>query len=182
MSKAGYDGISTAGVARKGLPEILDALASIERSDVRLVICGSGSAPSELRELLTRFEFCELHENLADNELAVQFANADVFVLATRLQRRPVRAGEGFGLVLAEAQLAGTPVVAPAFGGCTDAYRQGVTGVAPVDQSSAALESVLRWMLDDSERLKRMSEQAREWATAEFEPGNYAGQARAILL
>ena len=46
-----------------------------------------------------------------------------------RCGRRAV--GEGFGLVLLEAQAAGTPVIAPAYGGSREAYVEGVTGVAP---------------------------------------------------
>ena len=80
-----------------------------------------------------------LRPGLTDHDLAAQFAASDLFVLASRTRsgRRPC--GEGFGLVLLEAQVAGTAVVGPAHGGSPDAYLDGVTGATPRDESAAAL-------------------------------------------
>jgi phosphatidyl-myo-inositol dimannoside synthase len=166
----------------KGLPEIVEAIRRTRRSDLRLVVCGSGPVPAELRRLVDATPFSTLRHNLSDKELAAQFAAADLFVLATRLQRRPVRSGEGFGLVLAEAQVAGTPVVAPAHGGSSDAFRPGITGVAPVDQSSAALADAIGRLVGDPDRLAQMGRSAALWAREEFDPVRYAAHAREMLL
>jgi hypothetical protein len=37
--------------------------------------------------------------------------------------------------VLIEAQVAGTPVIVPAYGGSSSAYVEGMTGAAPTDES-----------------------------------------------
>ena len=74
---------------------------------------------------------------------AAELAAADLFILATRTRRGRRACGEGFGLVLLEAQAAGTPVVGPAYGGSRDAYMESVTGVAPVGESAEALAVVL---------------------------------------
>jgi glycosyltransferase involved in cell wall biosynthesis len=166
----------------KGLPQLLDAVAGLGRGDVRVTVCGSGQPAPELRKLLDRHPGCDVRPGLSDRELAGQLAAADLFVLATRTRcgRRP--SGEGFGLVLLEAQVAGTPVVAPAFGGSHDAFIDGVTGVAPRDETTESLTKVLGDLLQDPARLGPMSKQAAGWARKRFAPDRYAALATARLL
>jgi phosphatidylinositol alpha-1,6-mannosyltransferase len=158
----------------KGLPELLSAISMLNRSDVRLRICGSGEPPSALLRALEGLEWCSLSSGLADFELAEQFATADLFVLATRTKLGRHASGEGFGLVLLEAQVAGTPVVAPAHGGSYDAFINEVTGLAPVDETARALAEVLRSLLKDPDRLASMGKRASEWAREAFAPERYA--------
>jgi glycosyltransferase involved in cell wall biosynthesis len=166
----------------KGLPQLLDAVAALGRPDVRVTVCGSGVAPAELRRLVAGHERCELRCDLSDRDLARQFAAADLFVLATRTRPGRHPSGEGFGLVLLEAQVAGTPVIAPAYGGCHDAFLDRVTGMAPADESVHALAGVLDEMLSDSGRLAQMADAARRWARACYAPERYAARAVANLL
>ena len=127
----------------KGLPQLTAAISALGRSGIRLTVCGSGAPPADLLAHVRRYPWCALRPGLTDAELAAQFARADLFVLATRTRpgRRPC--GEGFGLVLLEAQVAGTAVVGPAHGGSPDAYLDGVTGATPGDEGVAALGQVL---------------------------------------
>jgi phosphatidyl-myo-inositol dimannoside synthase len=148
----------------KGLPELLAALASLGRPDLCLTICGNGNPPPDLVDLIRAHPYCVLRAGLSDRELAAEFAAADLFVLATRTKPGRRASGEGFGLVLLEAQVAGTPVVGPAYGGAHDAYLDGVTGVAPVDESAAALARTLAELLSDPRRLGHMGRRAAEWA------------------
>jgi phosphatidylinositol alpha-1,6-mannosyltransferase len=166
----------------KGLPELLAALRRLGRPGLTLTICGSGTAPAELGALVARLPWCQLRCGLADAALARELAAADLFVLATRTRsgRRPT--GEGFGLVLLEAQLAGVPVVGPASGGSRDAYLDGVTGAAPVDESAAALARTLSGLLADPARLALMGRAAGRWAQERYDPDLYAAQAVAALL
>ena len=130
----------------KGLPQIIDAVAATGRDDIHLTICGSGNPPPDLLRLLEDHSWCTLQPEPTDAELAQQLAAADVFILATRTSGRNA-SGEGFGLVLLEAQIAGTAVIAPAHGGSSDAYVEGVTGVAPADETAEALARVLAELL-----------------------------------
>lgn len=166
----------------KGLPELLASVAALDRSDVRVVVCGSGRPSPELQCLVAQHPWCSLKPGITDRELARQLAEADLFVLATRTTggRRP--SGEGFGLVLLEAQVAGTAVVGPAYGGSRDAYIDGVTGRTPADESSAALTKVVADLLCDKAALTQMGKQAAEWARESFSPDRYAVQAVASLL
>jgi phosphatidyl-myo-inositol dimannoside synthase len=158
---------------QKGLPQLLDAVAALGRNDVHLTICGSGDAPTDLLCLLDGHSWCTLRAGLTDNELAQQFAAADLFVLATRTSRGRHASGEGFGLVLIEAQLAGTAVIAPAHGGSWDAYVEGVTGVAPADETAEALARVLEELLANPARLALLGKRAAEWARESFAPERY---------
>ena len=166
----------------KGLPELLDAIRRLGRPDIRLTVCGSGTPPAELRACVSRYPWCQLRAGLADNELAAQYARADLFVLATRTRagRRP--SGEGFGLVLLEAQVAGTAVVGPAHGGSPDAYLDGVTGLTPRDESASALRDVLAELTATPARLATMGAQGTALARTRFAPDRYAALAVSRLL
>jgi phosphatidyl-myo-inositol dimannoside synthase len=166
----------------KGLPELVAAIAALDRPDVCLRVCGSGEPPPGLVALTRRYPWCVLRPGLSDGDLAAELAGADLFVLATRTRSGRHPSGEGFGLVLIEAQLAGTPVVAPAYGGSHDAYLEGVTGTAPADESAAALAGVLRWMLADRARLAAMGSRAAAWAGEAFAPDGYPDRVARKLL
>jgi phosphatidylinositol alpha-1,6-mannosyltransferase len=166
----------------KGLPELLAALASLGRRDLCLTVCGNGNPPPDLVDLIRTYPYCVLRAGLSDHELAAEFAAADLFVLATRTKSGRRACGEGFGLVLLEAQVAGTPVVAPAYGGAHDAYLDGVTGVAPIDESPAALAGTLAELLSDPRRLGHMGRRAAEWARECCDPEIYPVRAVSRLL
>jgi glycosyltransferase involved in cell wall biosynthesis len=166
----------------KGLPQLLGAVAAIGRSDVQVTVCGSGEPPPELQSLVREHPFCSLRPGLTDRELAGQLAAADLFVLATRTRPGRAASGEGFGLVLLEAQVAGTPVVGPAYGGSHDAYVDRVTGVAPADETTGSLAKILDELLRDPSRLARMGRQAAEWARESVSPEAYASGVVASLL
>jgi phosphatidyl-myo-inositol dimannoside synthase len=158
----------------KGLLELIDAIASMGREDIQLIVCGGGEASADLLRVVAGHAWCTLRVGLSDSELARQLAAADIFVLATRTRSGRHFSGEGFGLVLLEAQVAGTPVIAPAYGGSKDAYVEGITGVSPVDETSGALARVLEEMLGDPARLTWMGKRAAEWARESFAPEHYA--------
>jgi glycosyltransferase involved in cell wall biosynthesis len=102
--------------------------------------------------------------------------------LATRTSHGRHASGEGFGLVLLEAQAAGTAVIAPAHGGSSDAYVEGVTGVAPTDETAEALARVLDELLGNPARLAWMGKRAADWARESFAPERYAQLAARRLL
>jgi phosphatidyl-myo-inositol dimannoside synthase len=166
----------------KGLPQLIAALTALGRDDVRLTVCGSGAAPADLVAHVRRYPWCTLCPGLDDAELAARFAQASLFVLATRTRpgRRP--SGEGFGLVLLEAQVAGTAVVGPAHGGSPAAYLDGITGETPRDESIPALAQVLDGLLARPARLGRMGARGAQWARARFDPDRYAALAVERLL
>jgi phosphatidylinositol alpha-1,6-mannosyltransferase len=166
----------------KGLPQLTAAISALGRPGIRLSVCGSGQPPAGLQAHIRQLPWCTLRPGLSDTELARQFAEADLFVLATRTRpgRRPC--GEGFGLVLLEAQVAGTAVIGPAHGGSPDAYLDGVTGATPRDESPPALSRVLAELADQPAQLAAMGAQGASWARARFAPDRYPALAVSRLL
>lgn len=165
----------------KGLPTIVEALELLRPHNLWLTVCGSGTAPPELVQLLAHHPWVRLRANLTDDDFADQLAQADVFVLATRTRVGAHASGEGFGLVLLEAQLAGTPVVAPAYGGGWDAFVPGLTGLAPADESPSALATVLRRLIDDPGERITMGHEARRWSQQRFDPKRYPALVAATI-
>jgi phosphatidylinositol alpha-1,6-mannosyltransferase len=166
----------------KGLHQLVAAVAALGRPDVCLTICGSGPVPTGLLRLISAYSWCGIRPDLSDGELARELAAADLFVLASQTTSGRRAVGEGFGLVLLEAQAAGTPVIAPAYGGSREAYVEGVTGVAPSDESAEALTRTLDGLLKDPARLAWMGSHAAQWARQAFAPEHYAQLAVSRLL
>ena len=166
----------------KGLPQLLAAVTALGRPDVCLTICGSGNPPADLLRLVSEYSWSTLRPDLSDEDLARELAAADLFVLATQTRSGRGAVGEGFGLVLLEAQVAGTPVIAPAYGGSREAYVEGVTGVAPADESAEALTRTLHDLLKDPARLAWMGGHAAQWTRLAFAPERYAQLAVRRLL
>ena len=157
----------------KGLPQLVEAVTALGRPDVHLTICGSGNPPADLLRLVSEYSWCVLRPGLSDDDLARELAAADLFVLATQIRNGRRAVGEGFGLVLLEAQVAGTPVIAPAYGGSHEAYIEGVTGVAPADESAEALTRTLHGLLKDPAKLAWMGGHAAQWTKVAFAPERY---------
>lgn len=166
----------------KGLPQLTAAIAALGRTDLRLTVCGSGEPAPDLLAHVRGYPWCALRPGLTDAELAARFARTDLFVLATRTRRGRRPSGEGFGLVLLEAQVAGTAVVGPAYGGSPDAYLEGVTGATPRDESASALAEVLSELARQPARLAVMGRQGAAWARERFAPDRYAALAVDRLL
>jgi phosphatidyl-myo-inositol dimannoside synthase len=166
----------------KGLAQLTAAITALRRADVRLTVCGSGEPPADLLAHVSALPWCTVRPGLTDRDLAAQFAASDLLVLASRTRpgRRPC--GEGFGLVLLEAQVAGTAVVGPAHGGSPDAYLDGVTGATPTDETAAALARVLGELLREPAKLSEMGARGAQWARARYAPDRYAALAVDRLL
>jgi len=166
----------------KGLHQLVAAVAALGRPDVSLTICGSGPAPADLLRLVSAYSWCGIRPDLCDGDLARELAAANLFVLASLTTGGRRAVGEGFGLVLLEAQAAGTPVIAPAYGGSREAYIEGVTGVTPSDESAESLTKILDGLLKDPARLAWMGSHAAQWARQTFAPERYAQLAVSRLL
>ncbi len=170
-----------AAADEKGARTLLGAVEHVlkERDDFTLTMAGHGPAPVWLRvEADTHSPFVRLVEDPTADELAELYRGSDLFVLATHTG---IGSGEGFGIVLLEAQLAQVPVIAPAFGGSGDALVDGVTGFQLADESPEALARLLLWCLDHRADLLEMGENARTWAMAAAAPARFAASVLSVL-
>ena len=168
----------------KGLPQIVDALDQVRGRtgvDIHLTVAGSGTLPDESRGLVSTRGWITVFSGPSDDDLAALYHRADIFVLATRTTFCPPYSGEGFGIVLIEAQLAGTPVIAPAHGGSDDAFLDGITGVKPVDESAEALAEAIEPLITDTELRHTFGANARAWSRTTFDPRRRNAHVRHLL-
>ena len=99
----------------------------------RLVVIGRGHMEDELRALAT--PNVEFRPRVDDDELRSLYRHARAVVYP---------AEEDFGIAMAEAQAAGTPVIGLDRGGARDIVVDGVTGWLIAEQTVAALRDAVR--------------------------------------
>ena len=124
-----------------------------------VVVGGASGRPTAVRELEALAHQMGVTDHLVvrpaapREELVDYFRAADVVAVPSH--------NESFGLVAAEAQAAGTPVVAAAVGGLQTVVQDGTSGVLVPDHSPWTWARVLGDLLADDERLRRLAAGAR---------------------
>lgn len=150
--------------ARKGHAVLFDALGQLADRDWRLVCAGSLTRdPALAAKLGAQIERLGLGERIVlageldPQDLAAQYANCDLFVLASAL--------EGYGMVLTEALARGIPIIATAAGATPDTVTPGA-GILVPPNDSAALVRALASVMDDPGALAGLTEAAVAARTA----------------
>ena len=128
-----------------------------------VVLGGASGRPTAVRELEALAYQEGVTESLWVRPPVPQGTLADYF-RAADLVAVPSHS-ESFGLVAAEAQASGTPVVAAAVGGLRTVVQDGVSGVLVPDHEPESWAVVLKSLLDDDELRARLAVGARESAT-----------------
>ena len=134
---------------KKGLDLLVPAFARAKLSDAVLVIAGpdGDGYGSAVRAMIDRAGIGErviFTGMLRGAERVAALADADLFVLPSYQ--------ENFGIAVAEALAAGTPVViSDQVNICNDVSAAGVGGVVPLEVGALA-QAIEQWMTDDSLR------------------------------
>jgi glycosyltransferase involved in cell wall biosynthesis len=157
----------------KGIDTLLRAWSRVsqDRPDAELVVVGDGSDRSRLeqssRSLVSdgRVRFTG---RLDDADLRELFRTAAVFALPTRARVGVGAAGEGFGLVFAEAAAAGVPVVAGRSGAVSEVVEDGETGFLVDPMDPAAIADAIGALLDNPDLQREMARNARARAKKRF--------------
>jgi phosphatidyl-myo-inositol dimannoside synthase len=157
----------------KGIDILLQAWPKVGRArpDAELVVVGDGSDRSRLERAsrsLGSDGRVRFTGRLDDADLRELFRTAAVFALPTRARVGVGAAGEGFGLVFAEAAAAGIPVVAGRSGAVGEVVEDGRTGflVDPTDPD--AIADAIGALLDDPDLRRAMARNARARARKRF--------------
>jgi glycosyltransferase involved in cell wall biosynthesis len=150
-------------VSRKGLLDLLEAVAALPADAVTLHLVGdTGAEPGYAARVRARLGQPDLagrvvvHGPRAAAEVAGLYRASDVFALAS------VR--EPYGTVYAEAMAAGLPVVGWAAGNLPHLARHGVEGMAVPPGDRPGLAAALRRLAYDEPLRRRMAAAAAERA------------------
>jgi glycosyltransferase involved in cell wall biosynthesis len=170
-AKGGFELIEAVSAARAQIPTLT------------LTVAGHGPPTRELSEAVDSCPWVNLVESPTVNELSKLYSSASLFALCTRTApwEHQEPSGEGLGLVLAEAQLTGLPVVAPVGGGSSATYLDDVTGVRPTDETSGALATVILDVLGDEDTYERLSREALARSPQAFDEHLFSRHWAAIL-
>jgi glycosyltransferase involved in cell wall biosynthesis len=132
-----------------------------------LVVIGDGPLRSSL-EAATRSACLNATFVGAKEPAAVQSWMQRAQVLAFPSIVTKTGAEEGFGLVLAEAQASGLPVVAFSTGGVPEAVQDGRTGLLVRSGDIRALSTGIAFLLEDEAARAEFSSKARRHAVSNF--------------
>lgn len=157
----GFDGaelVVTVGryAAEKNQALLLDALGPLvrERSRVRALLVGAGELQGALAARVAAGGLAAKVTVTGPREDAVDLiAAADVFTLTSNSEALP--------LVLLEAMLGRTAIVATDVGGVRDLVRDGETGLLVPPGDAAAVQRAIARLFDDGALRSRLVEQAK---------------------
>ncbi|MGC2398648.1 MAG: glycosyltransferase [Acidobacteriaceae bacterium] len=135
-------------VEKKGCSYLIEAMAKIGPSNSRLEVIGDGPLRSSLEELAARLGVRARF--LGAQPLSVvleKMARARVFCVPS--VRASTGDSEGFGMVFAEAQALGTPVVSTLHSAIPEVVLHGQTGLLAPERDADALSQHLQRLLED---------------------------------
>jgi glycosyltransferase involved in cell wall biosynthesis len=136
--------------ARRGVPDAIEALATIHRAHDDVDVVAGGSSPDALPD------WVHGRSTASDAELAAFYNDLMIFVLPSH--------AEGLGLPALEAMACGAAVVVTDNGGSAQFARDGFNAlVVPPRDSSAITRAIERLLSDDSLR-RRIAENGRDTA------------------
>lgn len=154
-------------VPKKGVDRTLAALPSVLRlhSNTHYLVVGVGPYRAELEDIAHRLglsRYVTFVGDVPEDEIAMHYALADVFVLPNRETHDGDT--EGFGLVFLEANACGVPVIAGQAGGAQDAVTDGYNGLTVDGDDAAAIAAAITRLLEDPGLRARLREGGLERA------------------
>ena len=148
-------------VERKGLSDLIEALAALERGRFELEILGSGPDQQKLKDLADRLGVRReviFAGAVGRSEVPGRFRDADIFTLASR--------EEAFGNVFAEAMASGLPVVGTTAGGIPELIDHGKNGYLVPPREPRALAAAIRLLADNPDLRAEIGRRNRAQAEA----------------
>lgn len=149
----------------KGLPLLIQALQNINDPMMTLVVVGDGDAR-------TYYATYARHKKVADRvifaglvpeaEMPLYYRGADMTVLPTYTN------AEGFGMVLAEANACGRPVIGTKVGGVPSVITDGYNGLLTEPGDLRELVQAIRTLSQDKELAARLGHNGCERVNREF--------------
>ncbi len=144
----------------KGLPLLANVFKSLQRASslkkmpLHLVVVGDGPYLQEMRKSMEGYP-CTFTGYLEGDDLVSVYNSCDLFVFPSTT--------DTFGNVVLEAQACGLPAVVSDCGGPQENVLNGATGVVFQGGNELALRSAIESLLEDPQRLRKMSRAARRY-------------------
>ena len=165
-------------IRRKGIDLLISTTSHLlsYRVPVHLVIAGSGPERVSLENMVDEYDLGANVHFLGEckNLPALLRGGVDVFVSGSR--------EEVFGLVLAEANLASVPVVAPRVGGISSVIEHERTGLLVEPECSLSIAGAVMLLLNQPGMRRRYGEAGREKVLREFNMEHYVGRFESTYL
>jgi glycosyltransferase involved in cell wall biosynthesis len=148
-------------VERKGIADLIQAIASLERGRYELEIVGSGPDERQLKDLAQLLGVSRevIFAGSVDRAaIAGRYRDADIFALASW--------EEAFGNVFAEALASGLPIVGSTAGGIPELVEHGKHGFLVPPREPRALAAAIRHLADNPELRAEIGRRNRAHAEA----------------
>lgn len=159
-------------VDKKGHRFVLPALAAIRDQIPGMTYRMVGDGPNraaleaQARELGVD-DICEFAGLMTSDAIQQEYANCDLFVLAS--VTAPSGDMEGQGLVIQEAQASGCPVVSTLHNGIPDGVLDRETGLLVPEGDSQALADAILKLAQDRGRLKEMGRRGSQFVKGKYD-------------
>ena len=170
-------------IARKGLLNLLRALARVQKTMPHIELRVAGEIDSEPAYVEACRQFIAQHGletavtflgSLTARDMVTEYARCAVLALPSKQETAPV--------VVAEAMAAGRPVVATRCCGMPHMIEHESSGLLVEDEDIPGLASALLLVLGDDALRARMGQRGRELAEARFRADLVAQQTRDVYL
>ena len=159
----------------KGHRYLVDAIATIENSDVCLIVVGGGPGLENLKEQVRLLSIGDRVVLAGEQSDVVPWMRAmDVFVL-------PSYANEGVPQAIMQAMSCGIPVITTAAGAIPEIVQDDVTGLVVPIRDARAIANAINRLRQDPQRQSRLSEAGLRSARARFSSGVMLDRMEAIF-
>ncbi|MEO0349528.1 MAG: glycosyltransferase [Cyanobacteria bacterium P01_A01_bin.15] len=157
-------------VEKKGVEYLVRAMAVVQRQrpEVSLVVIGDGPLRSHLQSLADQLAVRTQFLGQQPPEQVRRWMNQVQVFCGPSIVARSGDA-EGFGMVFAEAQAMGLPVVSFATGGIPEAVIHGETGLLSPEKDTAQLSRDLLRLLQDSDLRQRFARAGQAHVAQNFD-------------
>jgi colanic acid/amylovoran biosynthesis glycosyltransferase len=156
-------------VEKKGCEYAIRAMAGLRSEGIpaRLVAIGDGPLRGSLQALAESLGIqCEFLGAQSEEEVRRHVGRARVLLNPSVTAQNGD--SEGFGMVFAEAQAMGTPVVSTLHGGIPEAVSDGRTGLLAPERDEVTLTKNLRSLLTDERLWRELSTNGVRWVREHF--------------
>lgn len=168
-------------VRRKGVDDVMSAVASLDDPSVALFIIGKGPEQSRIDALRDTLTTRSRIYQLGKIEHLLPFFHLGKVLVLASYEVAEEGDYEGLGLVLLEAQAHGLPVIGTRSGGIPEAIDEGRSGFLVPERDPREIAGKLKLLKDHQDQYEIMSKAARAFVSEKFNPKKNIGEYMRML-